>query len=111
MELRIYRDPERPQSFVDVGTPPASFPNSHAWLLGVDSLFLHARTGQSRGPFSDQNASLVVRLQNDSRRASNLIGQPLRKRAEVYHDDALYFAGLVGPIEYAGDTLTITIEA
>ena len=112
MELRLYIDAERPLSFVAVGTNPASAPNSLAWLDEVGDLTLVARTSTIRGTFSDQNASLVVRLVNRDRQASKLIGQPLRKQAIVYDDDGSeYFAGLVGPMEYEGDKLAITIEA
>lgn len=112
MELRLYIDAERPLSFVSVGTDPAAAPNSRDWLDEVGDLTLVARTSTVRGAFSDQNASLVVRLLNTNRQASKLIGQPLRKRAIVIDDDGSeYFAGLVGPMEYEGAKLAITIEA
>lgn len=109
MELRLYLDPERPLSFVDVTTLPAAAPDAWPWLLGATGLALSVRTGSLRGRFSEQNPSMSVELANDARQASTLLGRPLRVPAEVFDDDGnSQFIGLVQAIAY-GTTLTLEI--
>lgn len=110
MELRLYLDPDAPLLFVEPTVAPADAPNAHAWYLGDSDLLLIARTGQFRGAFSDQNASITVKLNNHNRQASKLIGQPLRVRAELYDGATLYFAGFVQDIGY-GTAIELDIGA
>ena len=110
LELRLFVDPDAPLYFVEPTTPPSVAPNARRWLLSVDDLTLGARTGQYRGAYSDQNASVKLRLDNKDRQAVRMLGQPFRVRAEIYEDDALYFAGLVQGMDY-GKTLELDIGA
>lgn len=109
-ELRLFLDPDAPLKFVHTQTAPADAPAARAWLTSVGTLTLQARSGAVHDVFSNQNATLAVKLDNRGRQASTVLRQPLRARGELWVDGALYFAGLVQSLAY-GPQLAITIEA
>lgn len=112
MELRVYVAADAaPLVFVERGVTPAQAPNARPWLQGFDPLQLQARTGQYKGAFSDQNASMSVRLNDANRQATKLLDQVLRSRAELYDGALPYFAGLIQSFSYEAQQLVIEIAA
>ena len=109
--LRIFVDPDASLEFVEPTILPAAAPNARPWLIEIGDLTLNARSGAFRGTFSNENATLVVTLDNRQRQASTLLRRPLRARAEVDDRDiSNYFVGIVRDVLY-GTTLSLTLEA
>jgi hypothetical protein len=111
MELRLYIDPDAPLAFIETTVAPADAPNAYRWLLDVGDLVLLARTGQYKGPFSNQSANVAITLDNEGRQASELVRSPLGVRATILNDDdSVYFSGLVQGLAY-GTRLQLDIGA
>jgi hypothetical protein len=77
-------------------------------LVAVGSLHIAARSGDpATGQESD---SIVVSINNAGKRASRILGEPLRKRAWVYDDEGVEFcSGIIAQVG-VGNTLDLTIE-
>lgn len=80
-------------------------------LAKVGTLLLAARAGHLDGVGAGETPKVTVDLDDDDRRASRLLGRPLRDVAEVFDDagDSL-LRGLISAVSY-GRTLSLTIEA
>lgn len=109
LELRLYVS-EVPLKFVEPLTLPADAPDAQPWLLSVTDFVLTARAGAFKGAFTNENANVVVGLDNKGWQAAAFLRRPLRVLAEIYDGGALYFSGTVQSIKY-GTSLELAIEA
>lgn len=104
MRLMVYLAGGLSLEFVEIGDV-----GEYPWIANVGPLVLNARAG----PLHDVNAegpSVAVQLDNRSKQASTLLGQPLRARAELYDGDELFFPGIVATLK-VGRVLTLGIES
>lgn len=82
----------------------AAFP----WLTSVGSLRAVARAGATG---SSETSQLGVEIDNTGRQASRVLGQPLRRLADVYDDDdRLFFRGTVQRVD-VGRVMRLTLES
>lgn len=80
------------------------------YLANVGSLRNAIRAGYRSGFGVGESPSLAVTLDNRNNRVAEIIGQPLRTRADVYDDDALFWSGTVSTVQY-GRSIELAIEA
>lgn len=92
-------------------TPVASG-GAYDWLLGVGPLSLIASVGEAVNNTDRMAGSVEVKISNAGRRAARILGQPLRKRAQIYNDDdSLFFGGYVSDVGYGREVMTLRVGA
>lgn len=79
-------------------------------LAEIGTLRSTARASHLDGIGAGETPSISVVLNNPKRRASDLIGFPLRRRARIENGTEILFEGVVSGIAY-GNTLTLEISA
>lgn len=79
-------------------------------LAEIGTLRSIARASHLTGIGAGEVPSISVILSNPYRRASNLIGLPLRRRARVEQGARILFNGVVSSVSY-GNTLTLEVSA
>lgn len=79
-------------------------------LAEIGTLRSTARAAHIEGIGASEAPSISVTLNNPKRRASDLIGFPLRRRARIEDGGQVLFDGIVSDIGY-GNTLTLEISA
>lgn len=105
MKLVLYLDPAQ----IEIGE--ALSDSAMPYLISVGVLRMQARAGYISGLGVGESPSLEVTLDNCQNRVADIIGQPLRKRADVLEDDDTpYWQGIVSALSYGRD-ITITIGA
>jgi len=81
------------------------------WLVRPGALRIEARAGSVSGFGSGAAPTGSFELDNTGNQASDLIGSPLRARAEIFDDDDVSaFVGLVSSIRF-GKTNEYTLES
>lgn len=80
------------------------------YLETVGSLVMQARAGYLKGLGIGESPRLDVVLCNDGNRVADIIGQPLRARADVFDGDAAYWQGVVSTASY-GRKVGLSISA
>ncbi|MDZ7655619.1 MAG: hypothetical protein U0997_06710 [Sulfurimicrobium sp.] len=79
-------------------------------LAEIGTLRSTARASHLAGIGAGEAPSISVVLNNPKRRASDLIGFPLRRRARIEDASGVLFEGVISDIGY-GNTLTLEISA
>lgn len=79
-------------------------------LSEIGTLRSTARAAHLEGIGAGEAPSISVTLNNSKRRASDLIGLPLRRRARIEDASGVLFDGVVSDISY-GNTLTLEVSA
>lgn len=79
-------------------------------LAEICTLRSAARAAHLEGIGAGESPSVSVVLNNPKRRASDLIGLPLRRKARVEAGGDVLFEGVVSAIAY-GNTLTLEVSA
>ncbi|MDP2786249.1 MAG: hypothetical protein Q8O38_16900 [Sulfurimicrobium sp.] len=90
------------------GTTPSGA--SYPLLSEIGTLRSTARAAHLEGIGAGEAPNISVTLNNPKRRASDLIGLPLRRRARIEDAGGVLFEGVVSNITY-GNTLTLEISA
>lgn len=83
---------------------------SYPLLSEIGTLRSTARAAHLEGIGAGEAPNISVVLNNPKRRASDLIGLPLRRNARIESGTEILFEGVVSGIEY-GNTLTLEISA
>lgn len=105
MKLVLYLDP----SAIEIGEELSAAKMPYLSSVGV--LRMQARAGYISGLGVGQTPSLTVTLDNCANAVADIIGQPLRKRADVLNDDGTpHWQGVVADIS-VGRTINLTIGA
>lgn len=90
---------------------PINSTGPYPFLVSIGNIRITARAGATSGFGTTETPTATVRLQNASRRVADLIGNPLRVRADVYDDsNALAFVGFVSTVSY-GLMIDLTLES
>lgn len=91
---------------------PGASATGASWplLTEIGTLRSAARAAHLEGIGAGEAPSISVTLNNSKRRASDLIGLPLRRRARIEDGDQVLFEGVVSDIGY-GNTLTLEVAA
>lgn len=79
-------------------------------LAEIGTLRSTARASHLDGIGAGETPSISVVLNNPKRRASDLIGFPLRRRARIEDASGVLFEGIISDISY-GNTLTLEVAA
>lgn len=103
--LVLFLDPSQ-VSFTEQGTD-ADFP----LLIDIDTVRIAARAGTVSGLGSTESPSAKASLDNQGGIAAEIVGYPLRVRAELYDHDDLFMVGTVSDFQYGANTLSLTISA
>jgi hypothetical protein len=83
---------------------------SYPLLAEIGTLRSTARAAHLEGIGAGEAPNISVTLNNPKRRASDLIGMPLRRRARVEQGTEILFDGIVSAISY-GNTMTLEVSA
>ena len=83
---------------------------SYPLLAEIGTLRSTARAAHLEGIGSGETPNISVTINNPKRRASYLIGLPLRRRARIEDASGVLFEGVVSSIQY-GNTLTLEVAA
>jgi len=79
-------------------------------LAEIGTLRSTARAAHLEGIGASESPNISVTLNNPKRRASDLIGMPLRRNARIEQGTEILFEGVVSGITY-GNTLTLEVAA
>lgn len=105
MRLRLYLDP----AVIEIGEPLSG--SAYPYLTTVGALRLQARAGYISALGVNESPSLALVLDNCGNRVADIIGQPLRRRADVLNDDGSpYWQGVVSAVTY-GRMIGLTVAA
>lgn len=91
-------------------TGPTSAGASYPLLAEIGTLRSNARAAHLPGIGSGEIPNLSVTINNQKRRASDLIGMPLRRRARIEQGDEILFDGVISDVGY-GNVLKLDISA
>ena len=83
---------------------------SYPLLTEIGTLRSTARAAHLEGIGSTEAPSISVTLNNEKRRASGLIGLPLRRRARIQDASGVLFEGVIQSVKF-GTALTLEIAA
>jgi len=89
---------------------PLNDSGPYPYLKGTTPIREGARAGASASFGSTETPSTTVSLKNDGGRVAEIIGNPMRARAELYDGDFRAFSGFVQSIEF-GLAITLRLES
>jgi hypothetical protein len=95
---------------VDLSFTPLGDVGPYPMLIEVASLRIAAKAGAAAGLGTSEPPDASVTLENSGKRASAIIGVPLRAPAKLYDGDVLAFEGIVSAIKFSR-IIELTIQS
>lgn len=103
--LVLFLDPSQ-VPFTEQGTD-----TDNPLLISIQTVRIAARAGTVSGLGSTESPSAKVSLDNNGGITAEIVGYPLRVRAELYDHEDLFMVGTVSDFQFGVSTLDLTISA